>query len=169
MSQSFSIRPFFEADWPGLWAILEPTFREGETYAYPQDITEQEAHRHWVDVPQGTWVAERDGQLLGTYYLKPNQLGQGAHVSNCGYVVSSQARGQGVASALCTHSQAEAVRQGFRAMQFNLVVSTNTVALALWQRLGFSVVGQLPGAFRHPGLGEVDACVMYKRLVGSSK
>jgi ribosomal protein S18 acetylase RimI-like enzyme len=104
--------------------------------------------------------------VLGTYYLKPNHPGPGAHVCNCGFVVAQEAQGQGVATAMCVHAQAEAVRMGFRAMQFNLVACTNTRAIRLWRRLGFAVVGTLPGAFHHQRLGFVDALVMYKHLAG---
>lgn len=155
-----------ESDWPAIWSILEPVFRAGETYAFSPAITPDEAHRAWMELPAATYVArDAHGALLGTYYLKPNQTGLGDHVCNCGYVVAAAARGQGVAAAMCVHSQDEAVRAGFRAMQFNLVVSTNTVAVALWQKLGFAIVGTLPGAFRHPRLGFVDAYVMFKSLV----
>jgi len=102
--------------------------------------------------------------VLGTYVIRPNQPGQGSHVSNCGYVVSDAARGMGVASALCEHSQQEALRMGFRAMQFNFVVSTNEGAVRLWRKMGFEIVGTLPGAFRHPRHGFVDAYVMFKQL-----
>jgi ribosomal protein S18 acetylase RimI-like enzyme len=153
------------SDWPGVWAILEPTFREGTTYAFETGITEIEAHRYWVEFPRATFIARVDGEILGTYYIKPNQPGQGAHVCNCGYVVAERARGQGIASALCEHSQETARGMGFRAMQYNLVVATNTAAVRLWQKHGFHIVGTLPGAFKHPEHGYVDAHVMYKILV----
>lgn len=156
----------YTSDWPALWAIMEPVFRAGETYAFDPAITEAEAQRVWIEVPAATYVAvDETGMLLGTYYIKPNQPGLGAHVCNCGYIVAAAARGQGIASRLCEHSQDEARRLGFRAMQFNLVVSTNTGAVHLWQTLGFPIVGTLPGAFNHPRLGYVDAYVMYKQLV----
>ncbi|KAF0093881.1 MAG: N-acetyltransferase GCN5 [Puniceicoccaceae bacterium 5H] len=161
-----TIRAFAAEDWPAVWQMLEPVFRAGETYPYARDIPEAEARRNWIELPKATFVAVGPaGALWGTYYLKPNQPGQGAHVCNCGYVTAAEAQGRGVATALCTHSQAEAVRQGFRAMQFNLVVSTNIRAVRLWQHLGFARVGTLPGAFCHPSAGEVDAYVMYQRLV----
>lgn len=161
------IRPFEDADWPALWRVLEPVFRAGDTYSFAADITEADARRAWIDVPAVTFVAVApDGQVLGSYYLKPNQPGQGDHVCNAGYVVAAAARGQGIASRMCDHSQQQAGARGFRAMQYNLVVSTNEGAVRLWQRHGFEIVGTLPGAFRHPRLGEVDAHVMYKRLRG---
>ncbi|HRW50067.1 MAG TPA: N-acetyltransferase [Caldilinea sp.] len=161
-----TVREYTSGDWPALWAIMEPVFRAGETYAFDPAITEAEAQRVWIEVPAATYVAvDETGMLLGTYYIKPNQPGLGAHVCNCGYIVAAAARGQGIASRLCEHSQDEARRLGFRAMQFNLVVSTNTGAVHLWQTLGFPIVGTLPGAFNHPRLGYVDAYVMYKQLV----
>lgn len=154
-----------ESDWPALWPILEPVFRAGETYAFSPAITPGEAHRVWMELPAATYIArDASGVLLGTYYLKPNQPGLGDHVCNCGYIVAEGMRGRGVARAMCVHSQSEAISAGFRAMQFNLVVSTNLVAVQLWQKLGFAIVGTLPGAFRHPRQGCVDAYVMFKRL-----
>ncbi|MDM0085891.1 MULTISPECIES: GNAT family N-acetyltransferase [unclassified Variovorax] len=159
------IRAATEADWPALWAVLEPTFRRGDTYTYPPDITEEQARQSWMTVPTAIFVACDDqGTVLGTYAIRPNQPGQGAHVGNCGYVVSDTARGLGVASALCEHSQQEALRMGFCALQFNFVVSTNEGAVRLWRKMGFAIVGTLPGAFRHPTLGFVDAYVMFKQL-----
>ncbi len=159
------IRPFEERDWPAVWPLLHNTFLAGDTYAFPPESTEAEIHRAWVEIPAATFVAcSSTGLVLGTYFLKPNQPGLGSHVCNCGYVVAPEARGRGVASAMCEHSQAEALSMGFRAMQFNLVVATNERAVGLWQKLGFSVVGTLPGAFRHQRLGFVNAFVMFKTL-----
>jgi len=160
------IRKADEGDWPLIWPLIEPALRAGQTYAFAPDITEAQAHQAWMEVPTATYVAKNDRDLaIGTYYLKPNQQGPGAHVCNCGYIVSESARGQGVASLMCEHSQLEARRIGFRAMQFNLVVSTNVDAVRLWRKLGFDIVGTLPGAFHHPRHGFVDAFVMYKKLV----
>jgi L-amino acid N-acyltransferase YncA len=160
------IREFQETDWPPIWQFMEPVIRAGETYPYAMDMTADQARRMWLDVAESTYVAEDDGgTLLGTFYIKPNQPTLGAHVANCGYMVASQARGRGVATAMCEHSQAEAVRLGYRAMQFNLVVEPNEASVYLWKKLGFSVVGRLPGAFNHPQLGFVDAFIMYKELV----
>ena len=159
------IRPYQENDWPTVWHIIKPVFRAGETYAFPRDIGEDEAYKSWISLPKATYVAVSQNEtILGTYYIKPNQPGQGNHICNCGYIVSEQARGQGIASMMCEHSQREAVAQGFLAMQYNLVVSTNTGAVRLWKKLGFDVIGTVPEAFRHPTHGYVDAFVMYKRL-----
>ncbi len=160
------IRPYQEQDWPFVWAIIEPVFHAGETYAFSPNITEEEARQVWIKKPEKTFVAfGGDEKIWGTYYIKPNQPSLGAHVCNCGYIVSKQARGKGIASAMCKHSQKEAVIRGYRAMQYNLVVSTNEIAVELWKKLGFKIIGTLPEAFRHARLGYVDAHVMYKQLV----
>jgi len=159
------IRPFAETDWVATWRIIEPVFRAGETYVFSPDITEEEAYRVWVEMPSATFVAVDDSnEILGTYYIKPNQPALGDHVCNCGYIVSENARGKGVASEMCEHSQREAVTRGFRSMQYNLIVSTNEGAVRLWKKHGFDLIGTLPEAFRHPQLGYVDAYVMYKKL-----
>ena len=153
-------------DWPLIWPLLEPVFRAGETYAFSRCITADEARDAWLVVPNSTYVALNDsGLVVGTYYLKTNFPGQGSHVCNCGYVVAESARGQGVAAAMCIHSQEQARAAGYRCMQFNFVASSNHVALRLWKKLGFDIVGTLPGAFSHPSLGFIDAFVMYKTLV----
>jgi ribosomal protein S18 acetylase RimI-like enzyme len=160
------IREYQATDWPAIWPMLQATFLAGDTYTFSPQSTEREIRVAWVEVPANTFVAcDSDGRILGTYFIKPNQPGLGAHVCNCGYVVAPQAQGQGVATLMCEHSQAEAIAMGFRAMQFNFVVATNVRAIRLWEKLGFSVVGRLPGAFRHPQLGYIDALVMFKTLV----
>ena len=166
MPTPLQIRPFEPADWPGLWALLEPVFRAGETFPHDPAITEAEAQLAWVEQSQAVLVAvDATGALVGTYYLRPNSLALGAHVANAGYVVAEQARRRGIGSRLCQHSLQAAQRLGFRAMQFNLVVSTNSAGLRCWQRNGFQVVGTLPGAFRHRQLGYVDALVMIQPLL----
>ena len=129
------------------------------------DMTVDQARRQWLEHTEAVYVAcGDDDELLGTYYIKPNQPTLGAHVANCGYMVAAEARGRGIATSMCEHSQNEAVRLGYRAMQFNLVVETNAASVYLWNKLGFSVVGRLPGAFQHPHKGFVDAFIMYKLL-----
>ena len=159
------IRPFEERDWAGTWQIIEPVFRGGETYPFSPDITEEEGYQVWVKTPAATFVAvDENNEVLGSYYIKANQPALAAHVCNCGYIVGEKAQGKGIASAMCKHSQREAIWRDFRAMQYNLVVSTNKVAVRLWKRHGFEVIGTLPKAFRHLKLGFVDAFVMYKQL-----
>lgn len=158
------IRAAAEADWPAIWSILEPVFRAGETYAIDRDISEDAARALWITAPRATYVAEAEGEILGTYYIKSNHAGGASHICNCGYVTAAAAQGRGIASAMCRHSLEEAPRLGYRAMQYNLVLASNDGAVRLWQKLGFEIVGTLPAAFDHPGLGPVDAFVMWKDL-----
>ena len=163
-----TLRLFETTDWQSVWNILKPVFRAGETYPYSPNITESEANVAWIDLPAATFVAVNDSdEILGSYYIKSNQSELGAHVANCGYVVAESFRSQGVATAMCRHSQAEALARGFKAMQYNLVISTNERAVRLWQHLGFEIIGTLPKAFQHTKLGFVDAYVMYKWLAES--
>jgi ribosomal protein S18 acetylase RimI-like enzyme len=147
-----------------IWAILEPTFRAGETYPIPRDISRAEALAYWRTPGHAVFVAEQGGVAVGTYYLRANTRGGGAHVANCGYIVAPDAMGHGVARAMCAHSLDEARPRGFTAMQFNFVIASNERAVKLWQSLGFEIVGRLPGAFAHPARGLVDAYVMFRKL-----
>lgn len=158
------IRPVTRADDPAIWAILEPVIRAGETYALDRDMGEEAAIAYWFGAGKEVFVAETDGVLLGTYYLRANQAGGGAHVANAGYVTGMQATGRGVARAMCLDSLERAKERGFRAMQFNFVVSSNARAVRLWESMGFETVGRLPAAFDHPAEGRVDAFVMYRTL-----
>jgi ribosomal protein S18 acetylase RimI-like enzyme len=151
-------------DEEAIWAILEPMIRAGETYTLPRDMARADAFAYWFGPGHEVFVAEDGGRVLGTYFLQPNQRGGGAHVANCGYVTAPNATGRGVARAMCAHSLERARELGFRAMQFNFVVSTNERAVALWQSLGFEIVGRLPEAFEHPRHGFVDAYVMFRAL-----
>tara|TARA_Y100001970_G_C13953062_1_gene709237 strand:+ start:198 stop:701 length:504 start_codon:yes stop_codon:yes gene_type:complete len=161
---SIVIRPAATADKPAIWSILEPVLRAGETYALPRDMTRSEALAYWLADEKQCFVAETEGTVLGTYYLRTNQAGGGEHVCNCGYVTDERSRGQGIARQMCEHSLQTARKLGYRAMQFNSVVSTNEGAVVLWQKLGFDIVGTLPDAFHHPTQGDVDAYVMYRKL-----
>jgi len=158
------IRHARQEDRPAIWRILEPTIRAGETYTLPRDMSEAEALAYWMGADRETLVAEDEGRILGTYNLRANQPGGGAHVANCGYMTAADANGRGVARAMCEHSLRYAREHGFTAMQFNFVVSSNERAVKLWQGLGFDTVGRLPGAFLHPRLGYVDALVMFRSL-----
>lgn len=158
------IRRASEADWPALWSILEPIMREGETFALPRDGSEDAGRAYFASPEKTNFVAVLEGKILGASYIRANQLGPGAHIANCGYMTASEARGKGVARALCAHSIEECQRRGFRGIQFNFVVSTNEPAIHLWQSFGFETLARLPGAFAHPRLGYVDALVMFKPL-----
>ena len=161
---SLQIREFREEDWPAVWAMLRASNAAGDVFAWSPDTSEEQMRRAWVETTAAVFVASENGQVLGSYFMRPNQTGLGAHVSNAGYVVAPEARGRGIASRMCEHSQAEALAMGFRAMQFNYVVATNEAAVHLWQKHGFAVVGRLPGAYRHLRLGYVEALFMFKQL-----
>lgn len=166
------IRPADAGDDDAIWAILAPILREGASYALPCDWRRDEAIAYWRSPGHTVFVAAASPQpslpdapsILGTYYLRANQRGGGAHVANCGYATHPLARRRGVARAMGLHSFEVARRLGFTAMQFNFVVATNADAVALWTSLGFAVVGRLPGAFAHPAHGPVDALVMHRAL-----
>lgn len=158
------IRPVRPDDGPAIWSVIGPTIAAGETNAIDRHTTETEGLAWWLGKDHEVFVAEEDGAILGTYYIRPNQGGGGRHVCNGGYITGADARGRGVARAMCEHSLNHARAQGYRAMQFNFVVSTNERAVKLWQSLGFAIVGRLPGAFDHPAHGYVDALVMFRTL-----
>lgn len=158
------IRPALAQDADALWSILAPILQAGDTYPLPRDMGRQDALAYWFTDGHEVFVAEEEGAILGTYFLKANQKGGGSHVANCGYMTAREATGRGVARRMCEHSLEQARSRGFRAMQFNFVVSTNERAVQLWQSCGFATVGRLPKAFLHPETGYVDAYVMYREL-----
>jgi ribosomal protein S18 acetylase RimI-like enzyme len=159
-----NIREATREDFDQIWPIFHEVTAAGETYAYPRETTKEQALKIWMDAPRKTYVFEEAGQIVGTYYIKTNQPSPGDHVCNCGYMVSSAARGRGLATAMCKHSQQIAKELGYKAMQFNFVASSNEGAVRLWNKLGFATVGRLSKAFHHPSKGYVDALVMYKWL-----
>jgi ribosomal protein S18 acetylase RimI-like enzyme len=158
------IRPATDRDKDAIWAIMEPIIRAGETYTLPRDMDKASALAYWLSAEHEIFVADENGEIVGTYFLQPNQQGGGGHVANCGYMTAFTATGRGVARAMCEDSLGRARSRGFRAMQFNFVISTNTRAVRLWQSFEFEIVGTLPKAFLHPTLGYVDAFVMYRDL-----
>jgi len=158
------IRPALDRDKDAVWGILEPVIRRGDSYTLPRDWTRERTLAYWFSPENEAFVCEEADRVVGTYFLRANQQGGGSHVANCGYVTAAGAEGRGVARAMCIDSLDRALKRGFRAMQFNFVVQTNVRAANLWKSLGFRVVGTLPGAFRHPELGFVDALVMYREL-----
>lgn len=158
------IRPMTPEDFERFWPTFQAIVQARETYAYDPQMSQEQARALWLEFPLHTLVVEEDGELLGSYYLKANAAGPGAHVGNCGYMVTPRSRGRGVARLMCEHSQKLARQEGFLALQFNSVVASNEVAVGLWHKLGFETVGRLPKAFRHAALGLVDCLVMYKWL-----
>jgi len=160
----FTIRAARSADHDAIWSIIEPIIRDGDVYTLPRDMSRDEALAYWFSDGHEVFVAENGDGVAGSYYLRANQRGGGNHVANCGYATATALTGRGVARAMCEHSLKRARERGFRAMQFNFVVSTNERAVRLWQSFGFEIVGRLPKAFRHPQAGFVDAFVMYREL-----
>ena len=159
------IRAAADSDRDAIWDIFHDVVATGDTYVFDPNTSREEALAYWFREDTHTYVAEQNGEVVGSYVLRPNRPGLGAHVSNASFIVAKSARGLGVGRAMGEHCLSEARRLGFRAMQFNFVVSTNESAVHLWQQLGFKIVGTLPGAFRHSQKGYVDVYVMFRSLV----
>ncbi len=159
-----TIRAAAIGDHDAIWSFLEPVIRAGEVYALDQDMAKDAALCYWFGPDHHSFVAEISGEIVGSYFLRANAAGGGRHVANCGYLTKAAARGSGVARAMGMHSIDLATTLGFRAMQYNFVVSTNEPAVALWKKLGFAEVGQVPAAFAHPHLGDVDVLIMHRTL-----
>jgi ribosomal protein S18 acetylase RimI-like enzyme len=164
-TRQLRIRSAAETDRDAIWNIFHEIVSVGNTYGLDPGMSREEALAYWFGAGTYTYIAEKDGGIVGTYILRPNQLGPGSHVANAAFMVSSAAQGLGVGRKMGEHCLSEARRLGFRAMQFNLVVSTNTSAIHLWEQLGFKIVGTLPGGFRHPNAGYVDVYVMFRSLL----
>lgn len=162
--QGVTIRPALTGDHDDIWSILKPVYRAGETYCIARDITRADALADWFAAPFTVFVAKLGDQVVGTSHVGPNRPGPASHVANASFATAPAARGQGIARALAEHAKDWARDQGFRAMQFNFVVSTNHDAIHLWQKSGFEIVGRLPAAFDHPAHGYVDALVMFTDL-----
>jgi L-amino acid N-acyltransferase YncA len=160
-----NIRPATNEDRDVIWNIFHEVVVAGDAYAFDPGMSREEAFAYWFGADTHTYIAESDRRVVGTYILRANQAGPGAHVANAAYMVAKDARGFRVGRKMAEHSLSEARRLGFRAMQFNFVVSTNASAIHLWQQLGFKIVGTLPGAFRHPRAGYVDVYVMFRSLL----
>ena len=163
-AHELSIRPAVFPDQEGIWQTLEPTIRGGEALTLDRDTTRASGLDFWFSARHEVFVAEQEGTIVGSYFLRENQAGGGAHVADSLYVVSPSATGRGIAQAMCEHSLIRARERGFLAMQFNFVLSSEERRLKLWQRAGFQIVGTLPKAFRHPSLGLIDAFVLYRKL-----
>lgn len=160
-----TIRPATSGDHEPIWQIFHEVIQAGDVFAFPSDMSRADGLAYWCGPKKHTYVAEEEGTVLGTYYIRANQGGGGSHVANAGYMVASAARGRGLAREMCRHSLEEAKRLGFRAMQFNFVVATNEPAVHLWKEFGFEIVGTLAGAFQHPTKGYVGVYVMYRSLL----
>jgi L-amino acid N-acyltransferase YncA len=159
-----TIRAATDKDRDAIWEIFRATVAPGDAFVYDPNTPREEAEAYWLAKGTRTYVAEQDGRVVGSYILRSNRPGLGDHVSNAGFMVAPEARGLGVGRTMAEHALGEARRLGYRAMQFNFVISTNESAVHLWQELGFRIVGTLPGAFRHAQKGFVDAYVMFRSL-----
>ena len=164
MSEEIVIREIDDEAFDRFWPTFQAIVQARETYAYDADLDRDAARTLWCEAPLRTYIACLGDEVLGSYYLKPNGAGPGGHVCNCGYMVSEAARGRGIAARMCEHSQSVGRTLGFRAMQFNSVVSTNEGAVRLWLRLGFTEIGRVPGGFEHPVHGFVDTLILHKHL-----
>jgi L-amino acid N-acyltransferase YncA len=162
--RTLTIRDAQDTDRDAIWEIFRATVAPGDAFVYDPNTQRQEAMAYWFADGTRTYVAETDGRILGSYILRANRPGLGNHVANAGFMVDPASRGSGVGRAMGEHALSEARRLGYRAMQFNFVISTNEFAVHLWQQLGFKIVGTLPGAFRHARKGFVDAHVMFRLL-----
>ena len=159
-----TIREATNNDHDGIWEIFEQVVKAGDTYAFDSDSQKEDLPRIWFAPTMKVYVAEEDGKILGSYFIKPNQPGLGAHIANCGYMVHPESRGRGLGKQLFDHSWLVAKESGYKGMQFNLVVSTNQVAVQLWEKSGFRIIGTIPNGFHHLQLGYVDAYIMFREI-----
>lgn len=158
------IRKAAEADRPAVWRIIKTVIAAGDTYVFDPDSPEDEMMAYWFSAEKYNYVAVLDGEIVGTYWLKANQPGLGSHVANGAYMVSPEAKGNGIGRKMAEHSIEEARRLGFKSIQFNFVVKSNEVAVKLWKSVGFEVIGEIPDAFNHAVHGLTSAYIMYRRL-----
>ena len=158
------IRKATSGDLEQVWEIFREVIKTGDTYVFDPETPRQDLEKHWFAPYMHTYVLEEGEKIFGTYILKPNQIDQGAHVANGSYMVHPAGRGKGYGKAMGLHSLGEAKKIGFRAIQFNMIVSTNTIAFELWRKIGFEVIGTVPEAFNHKTEGFVDAYIMYKKI-----
>lgn len=159
-----NISEITKSDFEKFWPVFKEVVLAQETYAFDPKIDFETAYDLWCLSPQKAYVIKENGLILGSYYIKANASGPSSHICNCGYMVSPDSRGKGIARKLCLHSQEIAIKLGYRAMQFNSVVSTNEIATKLWVKLGFDIIGTIPKAYKHKKLGFVDSFIMHKHL-----
>jgi ribosomal protein S18 acetylase RimI-like enzyme len=158
------IRKAIDQDRHEVWEIFTAVIQTGDTYVFAPDTPKEDLDKIWFAPYMETYILEDEGEILGTYVIKPNQIDLGSHIANGSYMVHPKAQGRGIGNLLCEHSLVEAKRFGFKAMQFNIVVSTNKVAVKLWQKHGFEIIGTIPDGFNHLELGYVDAYIMFRKL-----
>lgn len=159
------IRRAIATDSEQIWEILEAINKRGDAFAYETDMPKHELLAYWFDSDKYCYVALHNSKIVGTFWLRDNQIGRGSHIANAAYAVSAASAGQGVGKQMGLFSLQEARKLGYHALQFNLVVKTNEKAVKLWQSIGFQIIGEIPEAFRHTDLGFVNAYIMYQKLV----
>ena len=160
-----NIRKAIESDFDQVWLIFSKVIKTGDTYVFDPNTPKEDLNKHWFSEYMETYVIEGNGQILGTYIIKPNQIDLGNHIANCSYMVNPNAHGRGIGKILCEHSIKVAKENNFDGIQFNVVVSTNIGAVRLWEKFGFEIIGTTPKGFRHSELGLVDTYIMYKNLI----
>jgi len=158
------VRKVTEMDYDQVWGIFSSIIATGDTYLFDPKTSKADLRKHWFADYMQTFVAEKNDLILGTYIIKPNQIDLGNHIANCSYMVSPKAQGKGIGKILCEHSLQIAKENGFKGIQFNIVVSTNKVAIELWKKYGFDIIGTTPNGFRHSKQGFVDTYIMFKSL-----
>lgn len=161
---SVTIRKFRVEDEPRIGEIIKYVISKGDTYVYAPDAQIMDVLREWCGSEKQTFVAVSDDEIVGTFFIKPNQTGLGSHIANAGYMVAPEARGRGIGRRMGEYSIEAAREMGFYAMQFNFVVKSNESAVRLWMSLGFEVVGEIPNAFRHSERGLTNVLIMYRKL-----
>lgn len=159
-----TIRKAVSTDYEGVWKIFSSVIKTGDTYVFSPDTPKSALQTYWFADSMDTFVAVENDEIVGTYFMKPNQVGLGNHIANCGYMVSPDHRGKGIGKLLCEHSLQFAREKGYYGIQFNIVVSTNTIAVDLWKKLGFRIIGTTPKGFRHQELGLVDSYIMFQEV-----
>ena len=157
-------RKAMENDKSAIWQIIKAVIAGGDTYVFSPDASESEMMAYWFTPDKHNYIAVLDGRVVGTFWLRANQPGLGSHVGNAAYIVSPDAAGNGIGKQMALWSLDEARRLGFTAMQFNFVVKSNTVAVRLWQKVGFEIIGEIPDAFNHKQNGLTNALIMYREL-----
>jgi L-amino acid N-acyltransferase YncA len=161
---SITIRPSIEKDFNDIWEIFSDVIKGQDTFVFPPNMSYGHAKQYWMDFGNKVYVAEHNNEIVGTYMLKPIHSGNGNHIGNASYMVSSKFRGKSVGKLMGQHCIEESKKLGYSAIQYNMVVSTNTVAVKLWKSLGFKIIATIPGGFRHRTKGFVDSYVMFKTL-----
>lgn len=164
MSNDFTVRLIENSDHDRLWEIIEAVIRGGETYVFNPDSSREKMLAYWLAPEKKSYVVEQGSEIVGTFTLRPNMPDRGSHIANASYMVHPKHSGKGIGEFMGRYSIEEAMRLGYEAMQFNIVIKSNGPAVNLWKKIGFRIIGEIPNAFKHPKLGPTNAYVMYREL-----